>query len=524
MRICVFQPPYPSGDDAPAAERTLQWILDSLKGLAPGQNDLIVLPEYANAPGLTEREGLRAFSETAGAGLLESLGPEAARLGSLLAVGTVCRDGPNWFNRTLLYAPDGQVLAAYDKTHLTAVEQDKLGLMPGSRPTAIEWQGVRFGFATCFELYFPEYFESLAALKPHIIICPTYQRSESGERNLALARCRALDCGAFLVRSSYAMPTPGQGGCSLVATPDGTLAASLGHEPGLLTVEIEPTRKYVKPASHGEPLIEHRELIESHRHAPLYRPNWEKRRAAADRPFPRLCAHRGLSEMCPENTLPAFGAALALGVAEIELDLWLTSDGVPVVCHDQDVKRTTNGEGNLSDMSWDRVRRLEAGASRGEFWGGVRIPRFEEGVRLVDGRASLNIHIKDPRPHDRLVEIVCDLLRREALVDTAYIAGGEHVLEAARRYAPEIPRACLASPKNPAEQLAIARRYDCRRVQFSSIITDENIRDARESGIICNLFYSDEPGQAREYLHRGIDVILTNRANYLGGVLDEGAP
>ena len=58
----------------------------------------------------------------------------------------------------------------------------------------------------------------------------------------------------------------------------------------------------------------------------------------------KLCAHRGLSHACPENTLPAFGAAIALGVDEIEFDLWLSADGVPVVCHDPRVDRTTDGE------------------------------------------------------------------------------------------------------------------------------------------------------------------------------------
>src|SRR5438876_9015920 len=62
-------------------------------------------------------------------------------------------------------------------------------------------------------------------------------------------------------------------------------------------------------------------------------------------PFPRVCAHRGLSGLCPENTLPAFAAAVALGADEIELDVWASRDGELVVCHDDDVARTSNGKG-----------------------------------------------------------------------------------------------------------------------------------------------------------------------------------
>ena len=52
--------------------------------------------------------------------------------------------------------------------------------------------------------------------------------------------------------------------------------------------------------------------------------------------FPRLCAHRGLSLAMPENSIPSFAAALACGAHEIEFDLWLSADGVPVVCQDPD--------------------------------------------------------------------------------------------------------------------------------------------------------------------------------------------
>jgi len=488
---------------------------DRLGALQPGTHDLVVLPEYANAPGLSERDAVLRFAEGDGLTFVRAVAAHAARLEALVAVGTVCRrTGGQGVNRTLLFGPDGESLTWYDKTHLTPVERE-LGLAAGSEPVVFEHEGVRFGFAVCFDLYFPEYFEALAAQSVDVILCPSYQRSESPERIRALCQCRALDSGAYLVRSSYAMGTPDRGGRSLVAGPDGALVADAGTEPGVLTVEIDPQAKFVKPASHGQPEVEHRTLIDRNRRPGLYRPHRDWARAVLDSPFPRLCAHRGVSHACPENTLPAFGAAIALGAHELELDLWLSRDGVPVVCHDASVDRTTDGTGTLTERDWADIQRLDAGIQLGEGWASVRLPRFEEVLDAVDGRAGINIHLKEPGPDGRLVKLVCDLLRDRGLPQLHYLAGDESVLAVALDYAPEIPRACLAAPESPDRMVAVAHEYACERVQFGRNVTDDALCRARNLGMICNLFWSDEPEDARGFVARGIDVLLTNAVHKL---------
>lgn len=230
-----------------------------------------------------------------------------------------------------------------------------------------------------------------------------------------------------------------------------------------------------------------------------------------------LCAHRGLSHACPENTLPAFGAALALGVAEIEFDVWLSRDGVPVVCHDPRVDRTTDGQGVVTDMDWADVQKLDAGVRLGEVWRGVRMPRMEEVLDVAGTGVGINIHIKNPGPAGRLVGLVRNEIVRRGLLDRAYIAGNEDVLSVAQAMAPDVARCCLGSQKTPDKQVDVAVQFACRRLQFRREVTDAAIARAKASGLICNLFWSDEAGDAREYLRRGIGVILTNRANVLIG-------
>lgn len=233
-------------------------------------------------------------------------------------------------------------------------------------------------------------------------------------------------------------------------------------------------------------------------------------------PFPQLCAHRGLSRACPENTLPAFAAAIAIGAHEIEFDLWLSRDGVPVVCHDRTVDRTTDGQGAIADLDWDQIRRLDAGSKNNDLWRGIRVPRLEEVLALADGRVGLNIHIKEAGPEGRLVRLVCDQLRERGLLEVAYIAGAtDDVLQAARDHRPELARACLGAQNGPAAQIDMAERHACQRVQFGRNVTAADIRRAHEGGLICNLYWSDEPEDGRAYVRQGIDVLLTNCAHVM---------
>lgn len=225
-----------------------------------------------------------------------------------------------------------------------------------------------------------------------------------------------------------------------------------------------------------------------------------------------VCAHRGLSHACPENTLPAFGAAMALGVDEIEFDLWLSRDGVAVVCHDPKLDRTTDATGVVSEMEWAAIRAADAGIRTGELWADVRVPRLEEVLDLADG-VGLNIHIKDPGPDGRLVKMVCDEIRSRELLDSAYIAGVEDVLGASRSHAPEVTRCCLAGQSTPGEQVEMAIAYECARVQFNRKVTRDDATRAHNAGLINNLFWSDEAEDAQAYVAMGIDVVLTNQAN-----------
>ena len=83
---------------------------------------------------------------------------------------------------------------------------------------------------------------------------------------------------------------------------------------------------------------------------------------------------------------------------------------------------------------------------------------------------------------------------------------------------PDITRCCLAGRQSPDEQIDLALKYDCARLQFNRKVTVEGATRAHDKGLINNLFWSDEVEDARAYVAMGIDVVLTNEANKLEGL------
>lgn len=128
----------------------------------------------------------------------------------------------------------------------------------------------------------------------------------------------------------------------------------------------------------------------------------------------QIFAHRGARRVAPENTLPAFAAALEMGVDGIELDVHVTTDGQLVVMHDADVSTTSDGAGLLTGMTLAEVKVLDAGAHFAPEFAGTRVPLLDEVFDLVGDRCAVNIEIKsmDPYARDASDAVVAFIQRR----------------------------------------------------------------------------------------------------------------
>lgn len=144
---------------------------------------------------------------------------------------------------------------------------------------------------------------------------------------------------------------------------------------------------------------------------------------------PLVFGHRGAAGLAPENTLPSFALALALGADVLELDVHASSDGVVCVMHDPDLERTTNGEGPLREHRWAQLQRLDAGfhftRGGGEFpyrGHGIRIPTLEELLRRFP-QTPCNMEIKQAEPP--IVEEVIRIIQRNGAAGRVILAA-EH--------------------------------------------------------------------------------------------------
>ena len=131
-----------------------------------------------------------------------------------------------------------------------------------------------------------------------------------------------------------------------------------------------------------------------------------------------ICAHRGLDDKFPENTLTAFEEALRLGMG-IEFDLQMTSDGHLIVLHDDVVDRTTDGSGRAAQMTLEQIKELDAGSWKGAQFAGLKIPTFDEALEVVADNASVGpaiaLDVKTLQPG--IIRKICEALNAHSLMD-----------------------------------------------------------------------------------------------------------
>ena len=104
---------------------------------------------------------------------------------------------------------------------------------------------------------------------------------------------------------------------------------------------------------------------------------------------------------------------------------------------------------------------------------------------------------------------------------SCYIAARPPMLEWAVKLLPDVPRCALEPWDEQIHILESAQRYGCQRVQFFvGRFQEEDVQQAKERRLICNVFYADDEAACRSYLDMGMDNILTNRYDLLKDLVE----
>ena len=115
----------------------------------------------------------------------------------------------------------------------------------------------------------------------------------------------------------------------------------------------------------------------------------------------KLAAHRGYSEVYPENTMLSMRKALEMDIDMVEMDLHMTADGEIILMHDHTVDRTTNGTGLIREKTLQEICALDAGSWKNQQFAGEKVPTFREFLELMADypQIEINVELKD-YPHE----------------------------------------------------------------------------------------------------------------------------
>ena len=525
MKVCVIQPEY--SFDKNNLEKCFEELV-SLLDKCDDSLDLIVLPEHSDVlVDIKEKEEFYHAVKKYSSELLKIAIETAKRCNALLFVNCGFETEKGIRNTTHVIDRCGNIVGRYFKAHpapsevKTEVEGghelDVAYSYESASPYILEIEGLRFAFLTCYDFYFYENFARIARENVDIIIGCSLQRTDTHDALSIINKFLCYNTNAYLIRASVSLgESSNLCGCSMVVSPKGEMLLNMESSVGLGICEIEPKEKYYKPAGHMGKTRAHYEYIEEGRRPWLYRNG-----GASVVPFddvmeyPRLCAHRGFNTVAPENSMPAFGAAVALGAEEIEFDLWSTKDGVLVSCHDSTLERVSDGSGKIYEHTYEELLQLDFGIKHGEKFKGLKIPTFEEILQKFAGRVIMNIHVKiwDENFENPMIEEIVALIRKYDCERHIYfMTASDEIIKRVMNYAPDL-KVCVGwdGNKEPMSIVDRAIALGAYKVQlFKPYFNKESIDKAHAYGILCNVFWADDADEALRYFEMGIDTILTN--------------
>lgn len=243
--------------------------------------------------------------------------------------------------------------------------------------------------------------------------------------------------------------------------------------------------------------------------------------------LPRIVGHRGAPRLAPENTLASFRAAAGAGVQAVEFDVALTFDSRPIVFHDAELSRTTDGHGLLIESTLDVINGLDAGMWFDPAFAGEVVPTLEETIDLlVELDLQANIELK-PDP-GREVETAHLSLRiakdcwpegRPPPVITSF---SRVALAAAKEEAPDWPRGLCFEllPEDWTEALtSLEARLACPNAER---LTADQAASLLAAGVEVMAWTVNEPEQAQKLLQWGVGSLCTDVPQDLRAALAKG--
>ena len=224
-------------------------------------------------------------------------------------------------------------------------------------------------------------------------------------------------------------------------------------------------------------------------------------------------AHRGLSSEHPENTLPAFEAAIDAGFQVLEMDLRLTHDKQVIVLHDAGIDRTTDGNGRVRDFTYAELLDYDTGVGP--------LPLLDDVMTaLEDAPVFWNLEVKAAAA----VESTLTLVEEHGLEERALVSSMDpKSLQSARKRHPDVPRGLIVLGPPDEDDLAAATEAGCTWLNLDhDFVTPKVLERTRAAGFRVGVWTVNDPQRAIELAAHGVDCVITDRRDVLAAVPTPG--
>jgi glycerophosphoryl diester phosphodiesterase len=243
---------------------------------------------------------------------------------------------------------------------------------------------------------------------------------------------------------------------------------------------------------------------------------------------PLVFAHRGARRVAPENTLPAFEAAIRLGADGVELDVQYSSDGKLLVFHDLDLEKTSNGTGRLTSHTVQQLRELDAGSYFSPEFAGTQIPTLDEVLDLAKGKLLVNIELKSLEISNAGLGVdVVAAVRAHNMVDEVVISSfNPFALRRSKKAGLEIEHALLVALDTSGwTRWGVTVRYSLAEGLHpeTNMVDAAYMASARRRNWPVRVWTVNEEADMARLAQLGVDAVITDTPDVGLGVLRGGA-
>ena len=241
--------------------------------------------------------------------------------------------------------------------------------------------------------------------------------------------------------------------------------------------------------------------------------------------LPKLIGHRGVKDLCPENTLESILKAFDLGLSFVEIDVKISKDRVPILLHDDTLDRTTNGSGLAIDYDYENIKKLDAGKFFYKENTNIFVPKLEDILSLCTNyNGNLNIELKPNKKFEKEnVYQIYKIIKNINQIDIFFSSFDMiSILEISKLYPQSIRSFLLDDFKeyNIDDLISISINHDIKICGLNiDLVTTDIIKKIKESNMAITV-YSDKNinlSSANDIFSIGVDsIFVDNPLDLLG--------